>query len=375
MGESMLPGQNTTSLSFTSPIPSSTSTIAKKCTFPLDHGTAIILLNIIFSIFGTFGNIIIVVVVLNTPKLRRISNFLLLSLAVADLFVTMIAQPLQVTTMAAKTFGHFCIPNVDFAYDVAANFSCSCSLFHLAAISVDRALVVSNPHRYHSTMGKYGFKVMLCCCWGSATLFASLRVPFPETLVLSVLVVFVSYLIIIVSYFIIIYQITRERVKGEMPGDNRAASRDARMERRVAGTIAIVILIFSICWFPLVGMYLSVRNGLVRNLNGILYMWVRFLLLLNSSMNFLIYSFRIDHFRSAYKKMFRQLAQKSRVLLSSSKNASTSNNGTAGSGSCSGCAKQISSIEKQDVEEEFVYTDGCTKEKQDIKEGMICSGV
>ncbi|XP_031573998.1 melanocortin receptor 5-like [Actinia tenebrosa] len=374
MGENMIQGENSTSLSSTSPLPSSTSVLSKKCTFPLDHGTAIVLLNIMFSVFGTFGNIIIIVVVYKTPKLRRISNFLLLSLAVADLFVTMIAQPLQVTTVAAKTFGHFCVPSVDYAYDVVANFSCSCSLFHLAAISVDRALVVSNPHRYHSTMGKYGLKIMLCCCWGSATLFVSLRVPFPETLILSVLVIFVSYFIIIVSYSIILYQITRERVRGEMPGDSRAASRDARMERRVAGTIAIVILVFSICWFPLVGIYVSMKNGLVRNLDGVLYMWIRTLLLFNSSMNFLIYSFRIDHFRSAYKKSFRQLAQKSRALLSSSKTASTSNTATAtATASCS--AKQISTNEKRDTEEELAYAGVCTNEKQDKKEGMVCTGV
>ncbi|KAK3752380.1 hypothetical protein QZH41_000377 [Actinostola sp. cb2023] len=170
---------------------SSTEGNPTKCTFPLAHGIPIVLLNSIFSIFGTFGNVLIIVVVLKTP----------------------------------------------------------------------------------------------------------------------------SYLIIIVSYSIILFQITRERVTRKMqPADSRGISRDARMERRVAGTIAIIIVVFSICWFPLVGFYVTMKKGLLRNLSGVPYMWIRTILLLNSSMNFLIYSFRIDHFRSAYKRIIRRWLKQSRAM-------------------------------------------------------------
>ncbi|KAK3752381.1 hypothetical protein QZH41_000378 [Actinostola sp. cb2023] len=294
---------------------SSTEGNPTKCTFPLAHGIPIVLLNSIFSIFGTFGNVLIIVVVLKTRKLRRISNYLLLSLAVADLFVTTFAQPMQVTTVAVKTFGHFCVREVDYAYDVIANFSCSCSLYHLAAISIDRAIVIAKPHNYQSIMGKYGLRIMVGACWGMAIMFVSLRVPLPETLTLSIAIIFASYLIIIVSYSIILFQITRERVTRKMqPADSRGISRDARMERRVAGTIAIIIVVFSICWFPLVGFYVTMKKGLLRNLSGVPYMWIRTILLLNSSMNFLIYSFRIDHFRSAYKRIIRRWLKQSRAM-------------------------------------------------------------
>jgi len=296
-----------------------------KCVFPIEHGIPIVIINIIFSIFGTVGNFLIIMVVWKTPKLRRVSNFLLLSLAVADLLVTIIAQPMQVTTVAAKTFGHFCIPQVDFTYDIMANFSCSCSLFHLAAISIDRAIVIAKPHDYQSIMAKKGVRAMIGGCWGIALLFVSLRVPFPETLILSVAMIFISYFTITVSYTIILFQITREKVSRHMhDGCSPNVSRNARMERRVAGTIAIVILVFSICWFPLVGFYVSMKEGLLRTLAGIPYMWIRTILLLNSSMNFLIYSFRIDHFRSAYKRMVCKWIQRSRAWLASKSSGTTS---------------------------------------------------
>jgi len=309
--------------------------IFNKCVFPIEHGVPIVVLNSIFSILGTIGNLLIIVVILKTPKLRRVSNFLLLSLAVADLLVTMIAQPMQITTVAAKTFGHFCIPQVDFTYDVMANFSCSCSLFHLAAISVDRAIAITKPHDYQSIMAKKGLRVMIATCWGTALLFVSLRAPFPETLFLSVALILINYLTITVSYTIILFQITRERVIRNMPEGNSKVSRNALMERRVAGTIAIVILVFSICWFPLVAFYVSIRKGLSRTLVGIPYMWIRTILLLNSSMNFLIYSFRIDHFRSAYGKIIRQWILNSSARITSSSAATTSSvPGTVSSSKC-----------------------------------------
>lgn len=289
----------------------SSDSSAKSCVFPLAHGIPIVLLNTIFSIFGTVGNILIVLAVLKTPKLRRISNFLLLSLALADLLVATFAQPMQIITVAVKTFGHFCVPPVDYAYDVIANFSCSCSLFHLAAISVDRAIIIAKPHNYQTIMGKYGLRAMVASCWGIALLFVCIRVQFPGTLFLSVAFIIMSYLTITASYTVILFEITKERVnRSKHPNDLRAISRDARMERRVAGTIAIVIVAFSICWFPLLGFYISMKRGLLRTLSGVPYMWIRTLLLINSSMNFMIYSFRIDHFRSAYKKIIRRWVRK-----------------------------------------------------------------
>ncbi|KAK3755934.1 hypothetical protein QZH41_007824 [Actinostola sp. cb2023] len=289
-----------------------------KCIIPFYQGTAIVVINLLLVLVGTFGNFLIIFAVLKTPRLRqRVSNFLLLSLAVADLMVTMCAQPLHATSMCFKTFRHYCIAEIDFAYDVIGNFSFFCSIFHLSAISIDRALAATKPYTHQDIMKKRGLKIMLCTCWGSAVVFVCVRVPLASAMMLSIAMIFFNYAIIIISYVVILYKITRDKVRSDDSAATLSckAKRDARMEKRVSGTISIVILIFSICCLPLVGFYLSVKSAVIRNIGSVVYMWIRTLALSNSSMNFIVYSFRIYHFRVAYLKMLRNILQKPRELL------------------------------------------------------------
>ncbi|XP_031565129.1 galanin receptor type 2-like [Actinia tenebrosa] len=295
------------------------------CYLPLSHGIPIMIINFTLVFVGTFGNFLIIFAVLNTHKLRyRISNFLILSLAVADLIVTMCAQPLQATSVTFKTFRHYCVLEIDFAYDIAGNFSVFCSLFHLAAISIDRALVVTKPHQHQALMRKHGLKTMLFICWGIAFVFVCIRVPFPSTLSLSIALIIISYIIIVLSYAVILYQISRDKVKSNDPAAAMSStSKDAIMEKRIAGTIAIVIFFFSLCWFPLLGFYVSVGKGVLRELGGVTYMWIRTVVLSNSSMNFIVYSFRIVHFRVAYLRTINKILKRPREIFGGSKFATS----------------------------------------------------
>lgn len=289
----------------------------ERCSLPLVHGIPIVIINYSLVFIGTFGNFLIIFAVLKTPKLRhKISNYLLLSLAAADLFVTMFAQPLNATSVAFTTFRSCCIPEIDFAYDFAGNFSVFCSLFHLASISVDRALVVRKPHQHHDLMSKYGLKIMLVCCWGGATILASIRVQYASALFFSIGLGFFNFAIIIGSYGVILYEIKRERLgTHDVSGTGSVSSRDARMEKRVAGTIAIIIFFFSLCWFPLLGYYISVKRAVLREMGGITYMWIRTLVLSNSSMNFIVYSCRIKDFRHAYLRLINAILRRPREFF------------------------------------------------------------
>lgn len=292
-------------------------TFSERCALPLVHGIPIVIINYCLVFIGTFGNFLIIFAVLKTPKLRhKISNYLLLSLAVADLFVTMFAQPLNATSVAFTTFRRCCIPEIDKAYDFAGNFSVFCSLFHLASISVDRALVVRKPHQHHHLMSKYGLKIMLVMCWGGATVLAAVRYQFASALFFSIGLGFFNFAIILGSYGVILYEIKRERLgTHDTSGTGSVSSRDARMEKRVAGTIAIIIFFFSLCWFPLLGHYISVKRAVLREMGGIRYMWIRTLVLSNSSMNFIVYSCRIEHFRHAYLRIINRILQRPREIM------------------------------------------------------------
>ena len=260
---------------------------------------------------GTFGNFLVCIAVLYTsPRLRRCSNYLLVSLAIADLIVTMVCEPLVVGIVAKKTFFNDCAPNLELAYVVSSNFSCSASVMHLAAISVDRFLAVIFPLRHGRIMKTHGLKVMLIVVWGVATVFASLRVPFlKETAYMVVAMFIISYVLVIGCYLSItisVFLLRRRKKQASTQGRTVRISVSSKAERRFASTLAIVIGVFTACWFPMIVVFFAAGKSLVK-MYGTAYMWIRTLALLNSAMNFLIYSARIRDFRDSYALICRKI--------------------------------------------------------------------
>lgn len=264
------------------------------------QGTAVVVVNGFLSFIGTFGNFLIVFAVLKTPQLiQRPSNHLILSLAVTDLVATMVAQPLHIASTALKTFESRCSFLLERALLIVGPFSCSCSAFHLAAISIDRVISAVKPHQHNETMKKWS-KIMLPICWGTATILAALLIKFPKLNLILQSLVMLCGVVMICSYGIILYKITCSPKITTTTTTTTSNPRERAMQNRVTMTIAVVILLFAACWLPLVGYVLAHRERMFFCSFDTKLIWIRTLLMANSSMNFIIYSFRIRQFRSAY---------------------------------------------------------------------------
>ena len=294
-----------------SSLENTTNLSASDCSIPLAHGFGLLAANSVGALVGTFGNFLVCAAVLYTsPRLRRCSNYLLVSLAIADLIVTMVCEPLVVGIVAKKTFFNDCASNLELAYAVSANFSCSASLLHLAAISIDRFLAVIFPLRHGRIMKSYGLKIMLIVVWGVAAVFASLRVPFlKETAYLAALMFIIGYFLSIGCYLSIaisVFFLRRRNKQASRQGRTVRISVGNKAERRLAFTLAIVIGVFTACWFPAIVVFFVAGKSLVK-MYGTAYMWIRTLALLNSAMNFFIYSARIRDFRDAFAIILRKI--------------------------------------------------------------------
>ena len=57
-------------------------------------GIALITINAVVCVFGSLGNLLVCLAIATNSRLRRNSNYLLFSLAIADLIVTLICEPL-----------------------------------------------------------------------------------------------------------------------------------------------------------------------------------------------------------------------------------------------------------------------------------------
>ena len=72
------------------------------------HGIALITINAIVCVFGSLGNFLVCLAIATNPHLRRASNYLLFSLAIADLIVTLVCEPLFIGAIIQRTFLYDC---------------------------------------------------------------------------------------------------------------------------------------------------------------------------------------------------------------------------------------------------------------------------
>ena len=273
------------------------------CSLPVGHGIALMMVNSFAAVLGTFGNFLVCTAVLYVnPRLRSCSNYLLVSLAIADLIVTMVCEPLFVAIVGKRALAGNCVTNLELAFDVFSNLSCTASVLHLVAISVDRFIAVVFPLRHGRIMKNYGLKTMLIVVWVLAFVQASLRVLFEKETNYGPLVGFVvSYPLIIGCYLSIMVFLVKEKERKDI---RRAKASSvvvkSKVEWRAAVTFAIAIGVFTASWLPFIVVFYT-------RMHGTAYMWIMTLALSNSAVNFLIYSARIRDFRDAFALICRKI--------------------------------------------------------------------
>ncbi|XP_050502365.1 5-hydroxytryptamine receptor 2A isoform X1 [Diabrotica virgifera virgifera] len=116
---------------------------------------------VVFIIAGGLGNILVCLAVLLDRRLQNVTNYFLLSLAIADLLVSLFVMPLGAIPgfLGSWPFG-FVWCNVYVTCDVLA---CSSSIMHMCFISLGRYLGIRNPlkTRHSTTTKTVVFKIAL----------------------------------------------------------------------------------------------------------------------------------------------------------------------------------------------------------------------
>ena len=272
---------------------------------PIRHVCGMMAVNILSTVIGTIGNVLVIGTVPTNFSLQTISNYWLVSMAVADLFVTALGQPIFSVFLGLQIGGE-CNEIVSQAFRLIANMSCSASVLHLCFISIDRCLVILRPHDFRAIRTKTRFKITLVIAWTLPVIYGALRLTVSKkgTSYFTVIAMGLCYIAIISCYTLIILKVSKQgsaTLKRLRSPSRRRVASEHLVERRVAVTIAIVVVIFTVCWFPL----LYLRSAFAEENFGVTYNWARTLALSNSSMNPWIYCFRIAEFREAYRKLLR----------------------------------------------------------------------
>ncbi|CAH0394482.1 unnamed protein product [Bemisia tabaci] len=117
-----------------------------------------------------FGNLLVIVSVMRHRKLRVITNYFVVSLALADMLVAMVAMTFNMSVQVTGKwlFGAF-ICDVWNALDV---YFSTASIIHLCCISVDRYYAIVKPLKYPIKMTKRKVAIMLLLTWISPAIIS-----------------------------------------------------------------------------------------------------------------------------------------------------------------------------------------------------------
>lgn len=258
----------------------------------------------------------ITILALRKTSLSSPLKTLLLSLAVSDLGVGLLVQPLYVASFVMESEGNSSASYnfVIKSYDMIVVFLCVASFLGVTALSVDRFLAIHLHLRYQAIVTHKRVVASVVSIWVLSAVISQTALRIRKVTFLMFGTISVICLISSAYFYYKIY-VTVQRHANQIQvlqlqprqGDNEMVEYNARLKKAAIGTF-YVYLVFLICNLPntlffLIPSYLvhqSADLGTILSLADTL-------VFLNSSLNPLIYCWKMRHIRQAIMEMLRKI--------------------------------------------------------------------
>ena len=270
-------------------------------------------INSFLSITAFLGNALILVALHKESSLHAPSKLLFRTLASTDLCVGIISEPLVVTAWMSTVNERWNICR--FAYDAAfltGFLLCSVSLLTLTAISVDRLLALLLGLRYRQVVTLKRTYITVTVLWvlpivGSAMNFLNrhitswcIKIGLQLCLVISVF----SYVKI---FFILRHQKNQVQIHAHQAQPSQTSALNIARYKKTVSSALWVQLALVVCYLPL-GIVMALHNRKVDI--GSIFLARQCtvsLVYLNSSLNPILYCWKIREVKQAVKDTLRQL--------------------------------------------------------------------
>lgn len=267
----------------------------------------------ILSIAATMEKLIVLVTIWRTSCLHTPSNVLLFSLALSDIGVGMLTQPLAVINTVAKIQGNIntaCVSAA--AVAVLATYLCGVSLLSVTAISIDRYLALYLHLRYKHLVTNKRVKVLLVSMWLFVALFLVTWLWYPWLISGAVIGVGSICILITSACFFLIYLILRYHSRQirlqTQPNTESQASNEAlnstHYRKSVLGMF-IVYIVLLFCYLPFLGVACAVAIQGINPINRLVFELTRTIVYANSAVNPFIYCWRLRDIRTAMMQRLR----------------------------------------------------------------------
>ncbi|XP_069042181.1 trace amine-associated receptor 1-like [Lepisosteus oculatus] len=299
-------------------------------------------------VFTLCGNLFVIISIAHFKQLHTLTNFLVLSLAVADFLLGgFIMPPSMVRSLETCWYYGDLFCKIHTSTDVML---CTTSIFHLSFISIDRYYAVCEPLKYKTKVTVYVALYMVVISWsvsaviGFGLMFLELNIKGIEdvyenvycvggctliqteisSLICSLLAFYIPGFIML-GIYLKIFLVARRHVKTieglvsqSKSSEESKPMTSSKTERKAAKALGIVMGVFLCCWMPcfLSGNLDPIFNYSIPPILFDFFMWLGYL---NSTFNPLVYAFFYSWFRKAlvmivFGKIFQANSSRTKLI-------------------------------------------------------------
>lgn len=265
------------------------------------------------------GNVLVLLVVYKTPRLRNAAGILIASLAISDLAMMLLEFPLFISSITAgRWVGGFYLCQIS-GYTVP--FLCSASLLTMSLMALDRHFRIAHPIKHRTIFSVKRTKLMAVVVWLIAT---TVQLPYvanggvytfhPGKAICFVDFSFLGkvgivYLVLpslVVQHFylkvFLALRANKKRIQ-TLQGQSSDALRMTSQEIKLTRTLLVTVLAYAICWAPvmIIDFVEMARGGWVLP-RGV-YVMYSICGLASSCINPLVYGIMNNSFRLEYVRL------------------------------------------------------------------------
>ena len=278
---------------------------------------AFCVLNLGFAVLATVENVLVIHALRSSSTLPGNLKKMFLSLAFSDFAVGLLGQSMLgiITAIMLKTTANgnydldfLCPTLITVCYSVIYFLTCV-SFFTIIAIAVDRLLVIFLHLRYHELVTSKRVIFTFASLWMACGVATFIFTQLPNHQIIFVAVIEICGLLVATTAYIYIYRVIRSltTVHPQREHQPRDHVQNRNRERKSASSAFLVYIVFLACFLPnfccimlLTSNRSKVSFILANHISG-------FLVLLNSSLNPLIYCWRYQEIRQIVKTSVKKL--------------------------------------------------------------------
>ncbi|XP_065651662.1 dopamine D2-like receptor [Hydra vulgaris] len=309
------------------------------------------------SLVATFGNIVVFICYYKFHSLRTVTNVFMLSLSASDLLVALFSIPLTICVFVFNVYHK----NMYYVGDMMPSIV---SIYSLALVAVDRAMVITKPYFHQEKITRKSAWVSVCITWLLMLSYTLAGMAFNDpngyyAKKFTITVVFVSYgfpvAVMIISYTIMGFvakkhakelksldrtivrlrsdrdvlitedspSLIKNKIIDELKTENKiqdiknstslqssgnghvisglSSTRHLKRELKAALTLSMILSCFIITWTPF--MSLNMIHLANKKFNQVLVKYFKILHYANSALNPILYVILNQRWRKAFTKI------------------------------------------------------------------------